>query len=73
MSKHQKSFDDLVENAPGYQHLHNLVGSLKNLVDSDVSQELLNGIILQVTVTTMHLKGLVYNLTMSSRLKDTIF
>ena len=53
---------DSVKNAPGYQHLHNLVGSLKNLVYSDISQELLNGIILQVTITTMHLQGLINDL-----------
>ena len=52
----------LVENAPSYQHLHHLVGSLQYLVDSDVPQKLFNRIIFQIAVASMHLKGLVDNL-----------
>jgi hypothetical protein len=32
-----------------------LIGSLQNLVDPDVSEELLNGVILQVSVSPVHL------------------
>ena len=42
--------------------LHDLVGSLQDLVDPNVPHELLDGIVLQVTVAAMHLEGSIHNL-----------
>merc|ERR1719347_1009412 len=45
-----------VENTSGYQHLHHLVSSLQDLIDSDVTQKLFNWVVFQVTISSMHLQ-----------------
>ena len=56
----------ICKNTPRDDNLHNLVSSLKNLVHSDVAQVLFERIIFQVTVASVHLKGLVHDLECQS-------
>lgn len=43
-------------------HIHHLVGAFEDLVDPQVTQVALNGIILQVSIATVELESLVGNL-----------
>lgn len=40
---------------------HDFVGSLQNLVNTEVSQESLDGVVLQVPITSMELESIVHN------------
>ena len=52
----------LTEETPSYQHLHHLVGALQYLVHPNIPKELFDGIVLQISISTVHLKSLVHNL-----------
>ena len=44
-----------VENRSCNQHLHHLIGSFQNLINSDISEELFNWVVFQITISSMHL------------------
>lgn len=48
---------------------HDLVCSFEDLVDSEVSQDSLNGVVLEVAITSMHLKGVVHDVETLIRCK----
>ena len=50
------------ENVPRNDNLHDLVGTLENLVHSYVTKVLLYAIIFQIAVSSMHLQGPIYYL-----------
>ena len=41
---------------------HDLVRPFENLVDAEVSQDPLNGVVLKVAVAAVHLKGIIDNI-----------
>lgn len=41
---------------------HDLVCPFENLVDSEVSQDPLNGVVLKIAVAAVHLKGIIDNI-----------
>lgn len=40
---------------------HDLVGAFKDLVDAEVSEEPLNGVVLEVAIATVHLQAVIDN------------
>jgi hypothetical protein len=52
-------FGLLLEHGSGGYHSHDCVGSLQNSVDSHIAEEALDGVIFQVSVSSVHLKRIV--------------
>ena len=51
-----------LQHCPRDEHLHDLVGALQDLVDADVPEVLLHGVVLQIAVAPVHLQGRVHDL-----------